>query len=318
MKSLRIFTLAVTLLATLHGCKTAPRIEPSTGASSTAITSVVDHTTDAVAIIKRDAQRILADTKSVRETYDIKPIPEALDESVDGAAPTTVDSNKASQFLDRIDSKAQNILEAADGIARETQKLQTLTAEVTKLEKSLNSLKIALEETRARALEKLYGYISMFWVIGFILIAAGAGVAFFLNKAYGASLGLIGLLMIGFASAAHYYMQEIAMIGAIILVVGFLTAVGMIVWSTINSKRNATAIREIVEMIQILMETMTDSKKERIFGENGIASTVQSDLTKEIISKIREQNGFKKLEEARKVFRTTSVAQPTPTNQPSA
>jgi hypothetical protein len=290
----------------LHGCKSAPRIEPSTGASSTAITSVVDHTTDAVAIIKRDAQRILADTKSVRETYDIKAIPEALDESVDGAA-TSVDSNKASQFLDRIDSKAQNILEAADGIAQETQKLQTLTAEVTKLEKSLNSLKIALEETRAKALEKLYGYISMFWVIGFILIAAGAGVAFFLNKAYGASLGLIGLLMLGFASAAHYYMQEIAMIGAIILIIGFLTAVGMIVWSTINSKRNATAIREIVEMIQILKETMTPDEQQRIFGEGGLASQVQSDLTKEIIAKVKEQNGFKKLEEARKIAKQSSV-----------
>jgi hypothetical protein len=306
MKSLHIIAITATLLTMLHGCKSAPRIEPSTGASSTAITSVVDHTTDAVAIIKRDAQRILADTKSVRETYDIKAIPEALDESVDGAA-TSVDSNKASQFLDRIDSKAQNILEAADGIAQETQKLQTLTAEVTKLEKSLNSLKIALEETRAKALEKLYGYISMFWVIGFILIAAGAGVAFFLNKAYGASLGLIGLLMLGFASAAHYYMQEIAMIGAIILIIGFLTAVGMIVWSTINSKRNATAIREIVEMIQILKETMTPDEQQRIFGEGGLASQVQSDLTKEIIAKVKEQNGFKKLEEARKIAKQSSV-----------
>ena len=36
----------------------------------------------------------------------------------------------------------------------------------------------------------------MFWVIGFLLIAGGATVAFFLNKGYGASLGLIGLLMI--------------------------------------------------------------------------------------------------------------------------
>lgn len=318
MKMHRLLIVATAALATLYGCKTAPRIEPSTGASSTAITSVVDHTTDAVAIIKRDAQRILADTKSVRDTYDIRPIPEALTESAGSdSVPTTVDSNKASQFLDRIDSKAQNILEAADGIAQETAKLQTLTAEVTKLEKSLNSLKIALEETRAKAMEKLYGYISMFWVIGFLLIAAGAAVAFFLNKGYGASLGLIGLLMIGFASAAHYYMQEIALIGAIILVVGFLSAIGMIAWSTINSKRNATAIREIVEMIQILKETMTDSEKERIFGENGIASTVQSDLTKEIISKIREQNGFKKLEEARKSLRTPSVVQPTPANPPS-
>jgi uncharacterized membrane protein len=146
----------------------------------------------------------------------------------------------------------------------------------------------------------------MFWVIGFLLIAGGAAVAFFLNKTYGASLAFIGLLMIGFASASQYYMEEIALVGAILLVLGFLTAIGMIAWSTINAKRNGTAVREIVEMIQILKETMTPDEQERIFGVNGVAAQVQSDLTKEIIAKIKEQNGFKKLEEARKAFQANS------------
>jgi hypothetical protein len=130
-----------------------------------------------------------------------------------------VETDRASQFLDRIDSKAANIIESADSIAKEIQKLQSLTTEVNKLEKSLSSLKIALDQTKAKAMERLYGYISLFWIIGFILIAAGAAVAFFLNKGYGASLGLIGLLMIGFASAAQFYMQEIALVGAILLIV---------------------------------------------------------------------------------------------------
>ena len=90
------------------------------------------------------------------------------------------------------------------------------------------------------------------------------------------------------------------MVGAVLLILGFLTALWMVIWSSINSKRNTTAIREVVEMIQILKETMTEDEQERIFGQNGVASNVQSDLTKEIVAKIREQNGFKKLEEARK------------------
>jgi flagellin-specific chaperone FliS len=296
------------LLAVMASCKTVPTIEPSTGASSAAITSIVDHTSDSVTIIKRDAGRILLETQSIREIYSIESVEN--DESMkDGVADLGgIGADRAAQFLNHIDSKATNIIESADSIGKEVEKLQSLTAEVNKLEKSLTNLQVALDQTKAKALEKLYGYISMFWVIGFLLIAGGAAVAFFLNKGYGASLGLIGLLMIGFASAAQYYMEEIARVGAILLIIGFLSAIGMIAWSTINSKRNATAIREIVEMIQILKETMTDSEKERIFGQNGVASTVQSDLTKEIITKIREQNGFKKLEAARVAARTASTS----------
>lgn len=298
-------SLPLILLALVSSCKSVPQVEPSTGAASAAIESVVDHTGNSVAVIKRDAERIIVETQGVREAIDIQAIPtEALSDS------TSTEREAAIQFLDRIDSKAQNIIESANTISKETDKLESLTSEVNRLENSLSSLKIALEQTKAKALEKLYGYISMFWVIGFLLIAGGAAVAFFLNKAYGSSLALIGLLMIGFASAAQYYMQEIALIGAVLLVLGFLTALGMIVWSGINSKRNSIAIREIVEMIQILKETMTDSERERIFGENGVASQVHSDITKEIIEKIKEQNGFTKLEEARKAFSQAPSPQP--------
>ena len=106
-------------------------------------------------------------------------------------------------------------------------------------------------------------------------------------------------------------MEEIALVGAILLVIGFLSSIVMIVWSTVNSKRNATAIREIVEMIQILKETMTDDEQQKIFGVDGVASKVQSDLTKEIIAKIKEQNGFKKLEETKKKAAMNSASSPT-------
>ena len=108
--------------------------------------------------------------------------------------------------------------------------------------------------------------------------------------------------MLGFASASQYYMEQIAFVGAILLVVGFLTAIGMVVWSAIYSKRNATAVREIVEMIQILKESMTPDEQNRIFGVNGVASQVQSEITMQIIAKVKEQNGFKKLEEAKKAL----------------
>jgi len=305
-------TAFTTILFCVMGCETVPdQVKPSTGASSATLTSVIDHTEDSVSDIKRDAETIIQETNVVRESLaystpqpsrDVTPSP--------SVKPSVID--RAADSLNKIDSKATNIIEAADDLQRETDKLKSLSEEVDQLEKSLTNLEVMLSETKVKAMEKLYGYISMFWVIGFLLIAGGAAVAFFLNKTYGSSLAFIGLLMIGFASASQYYMEEIALIGAILLVVGFLSAIGMIVWSTVNSKRNATAIREIVEMIQILKETMTEDERKRIFGQGGLASHVQSELTMEIIRKIKEQNGFVKLEEARRSLRAPETQ---PTNE---
>ena len=267
--------IAGTLLAiNITACTTTPTVEPSNGSSSTTLNSIVDHTNDSIDAIKKDALDIKKTVKGI-----------------------VADDNSASN---RIDIKADNIIESAAAISKETDTLKDLTSEVSKLETSLSNLRIAMDGAKVAAMERLYGYITMFWVIGFVLIAAGAAVAFFLNKGYGGALVLLGALMLGFASASQRYMDEIAMVGAVLLIGAFVCAVGMIAWSTINSKRNSIAIREIVEMIEILKETMTEDEQKRIFGADGIAANLQSDLTKEIVAKIKEKNGFKKLEEEKK------------------
>jgi len=311
-KNMKVFySLVCFAMVAIASCKTVPAVTPSTGASSAALSSVIDHAQDSIGDIKRDAGKILEETATVRQGLALQPPVSSTHSVLPQSPPKAVGVNPAADALTRIDSRTINIIEAADDLQRGTDKLNKLTVEVNQLEKSLTGLQVMLDETKVRAMEKLYGYISMFWVIGFLLIAGGAAVAFFLHKTYGASLAFIGLLMIGFASASQYYMEEIALVGAILLILGFLSSIAMIVWSTVNSKRNATAIREIVEMIQILKETMTDDEQQKIFGVDGVASKVQSDLTKEIIAKIKEQNGFKKLEETKKKAAMNSASSPT-------
>jgi hypothetical protein len=175
----------------------------------------------------------------------------------------------------------------------ETAKLSELVQKVDQLENKLIQLESAVEAGRAAALEKLYGYITMFWVIGFILLAAGAAVALFLNKGYGGSMALLGVMMLGFAAASHYYMEEIAKVGAVLVVVGFAGGAGLIARTILIGSRKEGAVKEIVEMIEILKESMTEDEKARIFGPDGLASKVQSDLTKEIVAKIKERNGLR-------------------------
>lgn len=207
--------------------------------------------------------------------------------------------NNVRDALSDIENRADQIIDGSKRIAEETARLDKTLADVSNTEKRIAELKNELDEVKKAALQKLYTYITMFWVIGFIVITGGAIVSFLVNKTMGFTLIMVGALMIGFASASHYYLQEIAMIGGFIIIGTMLFGVGLLVWSMVNAKKTSTAVKEIVEMIEILKESMLDSEKERIFGEDGLASKVQSDITKEIIAKIKERNGFKRLQELR-------------------
>jgi hypothetical protein len=297
--------LALIVTTVLVGCSPDPigSNDVITGdkpsSPSISLQSVLDHTRDSTNAIDRDSKIIASASSNAREILS-----------------TTYDSSTAEQkpridstltALQLIASKAENINESSADIKKESTKLASLTVQVDKLENKLITLGAAVEVSRIKALEKLYGYITMFWVIGFTLLAAGAAVAFFLNKTYGASMCLLGILMIGFASASQYYMEEIAFAGAILLILGFVVGLAMISWSVVRSNRNDVAIKEIVEMIEILRETMTDDEKQRIFGVDGLASKVQSDLTKQIVFKVKEKNGFSKLKEIKETVNGDST-----------
>jgi hypothetical protein len=226
-------------------------------------------------------------------------------------------TGKINDSLADISSRADQIIDGSKRIAEETKNLDQTLSDISNMEKTINDLKASLEEARKAAIQRLYTYITMFWVIGFIVIIGGAVVAFFVNKMMGLTLSMVGVLMIGFASASHYYLQEIAMVGGIIIVGTMLFGVGLLVWSMINAKRSTIAVKEIVEMIEILKESMLDSEKERIFGQDGLASKVQSDITKEVIAKIKERNGFKRLAELRNAA-STNQQQQTPTQPPQS
>lgn len=284
-------TALVLCLCFLASCKGPPKQEPPVpladkpAANSTSLQSVLDHSNASIGSIEQDAVEVkataVAAKASVKEVLPSVPEPQrpALESVQEG--------------MHKIEARAENIEDEAGKLRKETAKLSELVTKVDQLEDKLIKLESALEAGRAAALEKLYGYITMFWVIGFILLAAGAAVALFLNKGYGGSMALLGVMMLGFAAASHYYMEEIAKVGAVLVVIGFAGGAGLIARTILNSTRKEAAVKEIVEMIEILKESMTDDEKARIFGPDGLASKVQSDLTKEIVAKIKERNGLR-------------------------
>lgn len=290
----RIVTLLM-IAAALVGCQRSGRDAP------TLIDTSTQHIRTENSDIRTNAQRIVTSVGTAKRGMD------AIAPSVPPASQSS--TGVVYESLREIQSRADQIIVGSSRIETQTKTLVTTLGQIDEMQAKIKKLEQSLSQARLDALKKLYTYISMFWVIGFIIIAGGIALAFFVNKTTGGTLVLVGAIMLGFASAAQYYLEEIAQVGAFILVGTILSGVAMMVWSMINAKRSSTAVKEIVELIEILKESMLDSERERIFGPDGIATRVQSDITKEVIAKVKEKNGFYRLAELRKEVGTTGSAQ---------
>lgn len=300
----RIVTLFM-MAAAIVGCAKVDRDAP------TLIDSASKHIKADNSEIRSDAESIISHSKAAKRGID----------SITPVIPPTSQAQTSGIYesLREINSRAEQIVDGTRRIEVETKTLGDTLAQVDAMQVKIKKLEQSLSQARLDALKKLYTYISMFWVLGFIIIAGGIALAFFVNKTMGGTLVLVGAIMLAFASAAQYYLEQIAQVGAFILVGTVLCGVGMIVWSMINAKKSSTAVKEIVEMIEILKESMLDSERERLFGPDGIASRVQSDITKAVIAKVKEKNGFYRLAELRKeVGATGSTQVPNTESSPSS
>lgn len=286
------------------GCASQQKKEPLTDSGAIAKLS------DAASDIKRDTVSIVDDAKIIKE--EAQKADTHIDKAYDDPKIATESKehlDSALESISEIKSHSDQIVEAGARVQAETSKMEVVATRIQDLEGRVAELESIEKEGRAQAMQKLYGYITLFWVIGFIVIAGGVAFAFFANKRMGLLAMLTGGLMIAFASASQYYLKEVALIGGVLLGGLVLMGVGILLWSMFQANRSATAMREVIEMIEILKETMTDGERERIFGPEGVASHVQSDFTKELIAKIKEKNGFKKLEQARNIARAETQSQ---------
>jgi hypothetical protein len=269
------------VVAAVVGCASPekPRAAVATDRSSLSlIASMAEHMERENEDIARDAVSIREDISSADKDLDslYGVVPEASQETLDIA-------------IDKMWEAEQNAKQIADSAARlqeEIDKLEVVTAQVKAVEDRVVELQGVEAETRAKAMEKLYGYITLFFALGFIIVTAGAALAFFVNKSLGFMIMLVGGIMIGFAAASQYYLQQIALVGGILLAVLVASGLVFILLSALRGKKKDEALAEIVGIIKVLMETMEPGEKERIFGDGGLASKAKSQMTRDIISEM--------------------------------
>jgi hypothetical protein len=207
--------------------------------------------------------------------YSIEDSAEAIKEHVDDAEKDQI----------RIEEALEDLESANTRVAAAIGEIENLEGLITEYEQSDR-------EVRREALQNLHSFITLFFVIGFGMLIGGAFLTLWVNGKLGGVILAIGVLTVGFASASQYYMEEIATVGLIVLIVGFFAALGVVGWMLINGKNDKKAVVEIVQLVEAMKDRLSAPERKEIFGPGGMASKLTHDKTKNIIAQIKIKNGW--------------------------
>ena len=208
-----------------------------------------------------------------------------------GRSTESVDVQKRSDSIGRlaagIVAEQGKIQTSIEDIRRVMSTLPRIASDIVSLQKKIQKLEDQQDAAKQESMRKLYGYLVWFWVIGFVMLIGGGFLTLYAKRVGGMLLG-IGLLTVGFASAAHFYFQQIAMIGLVAIVAGIIVTVGVIVWLIIESNRKEKAVKELVPVVEEAKKALPPETKETIFGDKGIANALQSSSTQKLVAQVRK------------------------------
>ncbi len=201
--------------------------------------------------------------------------------------------------VDESQKEQVRIEEALEDLESANARVSAAIGEIDQLEDLIVEYEKTDREVRQEALRNLRGFISLAFTIGFSMVVGGAFVAFRVNPRLGGTIVGVGVLALGLATASQYYLEEIALVGLVALVVGFILVVFMLGNTLVRGRNYEEAIREIVELIEEIKDYMStsdlDEMRKKIFGAQGFANQFTNEITKKIIAEVKAKNNFEKL-----------------------
>ena len=271
----------------LLGCETTP--EPSASSTITHAIEVQEETTEQIdessAIIeessdtiRRDADGILDITAFKERTPEIK--------RIEDRAHNIIDETNV------IENETIKTKEALKDLNRAHELIRQSGAKVAQLEREVAELSKEDAALRREAIENFYGTITLFYVIGFAGLILGIFMVSY-SKKLGGTLILAGLLILGFATASVYYLEEIAAVGFWITIAGIITAVGTLIYLILRAKTERKTNDQVVELVEVIKEKMPQDVRNEMFSKGGVAYTITDPSTKKIINEVKVRNGFK-------------------------
>lgn len=293
----KLLNVVAVVVVLMTGCEALQKVEDQINGASGSVSNSVreqkeqtEEITNASETIAGNLDNINADADSILNGIALAP------NQNDPLLDTIEDSAESiKEHVDDAELEQVRIEEALEDLVQANNIIAGAIGTIEKLEDLVIEYEQSDREIRKEALENLHGFITLFFVIGFGMLIGGAFITFWVNGKLGGVLLAIGVLTVGFASASQYYLEEIATIGLVVLIVGFISALGVVGWMLIDGRNNKKAVDEIVELIEETKEHLTADERREIFGRDGFASRMTSDLTKKIVAEVKIKNGFKNL-----------------------
>jgi hypothetical protein len=279
----------------LLGCKTldSPSVENISADFRNSVQEQIEQTEEiknATELIARQLGDI--DLQAENILNEIALMPE--DQINNGMVSIEDSAETIKETVDEAQKEHIRIDESLEDLESANHRASSLLTQTKKLEQLLEEYKESDREVRREALENLHSYITLFFVIGFATVLIGAFLTFWVNGKLGGVVLGVGVLTVGFAAASQYYLQEIAVVGLIVLILGFVVTLGVIIWLLLDGKNDKVAMKEIVSLVEAMKHHLTEEERKQIFGPTGLASRMTSDLTKKVVSQIKIKNGLNK------------------------
>lgn len=283
------FVTYLFLLLALTACTTAPK--------GTDVPSVrpplAPIAADPATIVREASEEAASETERVTaETLQIEAQAATIEAKADEIAVESTEPKivaKASEIgkaVQNIKTEVQKVRLSLLDISKAISVLGATSKDITALQKEIQKSKDANDEAKKRALAKIYDYLVWFWVVGFAMLLIGGFLTIWYGKIGGVVLAM-GLLTVGFASAANFYMQQIAVVGIIALVGGFVVVIGVIAHLIIDRSRTKKAVDETVKLVEDVKKVLPPDEKTKIFGKNGTVEKTQSPTTRKIVATVR-------------------------------
>jgi hypothetical protein len=296
---MKILTMAFVML-TMIGCEALQEMNGyPTNTSNTMVDSVREQKeqtkeiTDASGTIQDNLDSIDNQANSILN--DIALVPEDRNYNIDPTLDSIENSAEAiKEHVDGAEKEQIRIEEALEDLNAANARVSAAVGQIEDLEDLVEEYEHSDREVRKEALTNLHSFITLFFVIGFGMLIGGAFLTFWVSGKLGGVVLAIGVLTVGFASASQYYLEEIATIGLIVLIVGFFAALGIVGWMLIDGRNDKQAVKEIVQLVEGMKDRLSAEERKEVFGPNGIASKLTHDNTKKIISQIKIKNGWHK------------------------
>ena len=267
------------------------------GAKCTSTPSIVKPTTPVATTVYQNIEKVETATENIaKETEQIKQSAVAITESATIIKDST-DDPKITEEASKIVVESNKVENAAISIQKETEmvkqeivadKTQPLLDQIEELENTNSDWKKKYDDLVAASTAEIQKIVRIFWMVGFAMIVAGMIVAYF-HRIIGGMILCAGFVSVGLAAANQYYYQEIATVGLVVFIIGFLVSAGSVGYLIFRSKKTEEAVADNVQLLESIKTEVPEEVKEKIFGDDGIARKVQKASTQKIVKEIRSK-----------------------------